>query len=196
MQAYQAAIRQVMISPSTKKDGGVPDNLSAGAATAFERATSVGDHGAQWVTLVRRTSNTTDLDLVGAMDAGRETSARWAAGQLVGKEKRKGRSVVEFPSAQEIVVHERRAFGRRGDPQIDPGAVRQVRLAEESQVDATWRAYLANPKGTAVKFRPPAGRFGPASTRPSAASTSGASRRPTTRSSTRRPASSSGSRPA
>ena len=32
MQAYQAAIRQVMISPSTKKDGGVPDNLSAGAA--------------------------------------------------------------------------------------------------------------------------------------------------------------------
>ena len=84
MQAYQAAIRQVMISPSTKKDGGVPDNLSAGAATAFERATSVGDHGAQWVTLVRRTSNTTDLDLVGAMDAGRETSARWAAGQLVG----------------------------------------------------------------------------------------------------------------
>ena len=114
MQAYQAAIRQVMISPSSKKDGGVPDNLSAGAATAFERAASVGDHGAQWVTLVRRTSNTTDLDLVGAMDAGRETSARWAAGQLVGTEKRKGRSVVEFPSAQEMVVHERRLFGRQG----------------------------------------------------------------------------------
>ncbi len=157
MQAYQAAIRQVMISPSSKKDGGVPDNLSAGAATAFERAASVGDHGAQWVTLVRRTSNTTDLDLVGAMDAGRETSARWAAGQLVGTEKRKGRSVVEFPSAQEMVVHERRLFGRKGEPQIDPGAVRLVRQAEESQVDATWRAYLANPKGIAVKFKAASG---------------------------------------
>src|SRR5262249_25160092 len=141
----------------TKKDGGVPDNLSAGAATAFERASSIGDHGPQWVELLRRTSNTTDLDLVGAMDAGRETSARWAAGQLVGVEKRKGRAVVEFPAAQDLVGGARGLFARRGEPQLDQGAVRQVRQAEESQVDATWRAYLGNPKGIAVKFRAASG---------------------------------------
>ena len=64
-----------------------------------------------------------------------------------------------------------------GRPVPNPDAVRRCRRAEESQVDATWRNYLANPKGTAVKFtRGSADAPGTASSHARAASTSGASR--------------------
>ena len=107
---------------------------------------SSGDHGAQWVTLVRRTSqHGADLDLVGAMDAGRETSARWAAGQLVGTEKRKGRSVVEFPSAQEMVVR------------TSAGAVRpEGRAADRTRAPSAWSARPRNRRST-----PPGARTSP-----------------------------------
>ena len=153
MQAYQTAVRQVVAAPGQKRDGGIPDNLSAGAAEAFERAASMGDSGAQWVEIIRRTVANGDLDVVSALNAARETASKWAGGQLVGKEKLMGKAVVDFPSAQDLVNHERRLFGRSGEPTLDPAAVDRIKKAEESQVDAAWRAYLTNPKGTAVKFK-------------------------------------------
>lgn len=159
MQAYQAALRQVVLLGGGRKDGAVPDHLSAGAADAFERGTSLGDSGAQWVGALRRTITTVDVDLVGAIEAARDTAARWAGGQLAGKQRLRGGRVVDFPNANDLVLRNRRLLGRGVDETPNDAALTAVRDAEASNVDAAWRTYLQNPKGTAVKFKSAAERL-------------------------------------
>ena len=196
MQAYQAAIRQVMISPSTKKDGGVPDNLSAGAATAFERAASarrprrpvgharpahVEHHGPRPGRRDGRRPR--DVRALGGGPAGRARRSARAGRSSSSRPRRRWSSTSAACSAAASRRSIRAPSARSGRPRsrrsTPPGAPTSP-----------------TPRAPRSSSAPPAGRFGPGWTRRSAASTSGARARPTTRSSTRRPASSSGSRPA
>lgn len=156
--SYLNALRQVMPPLGAPRGGSIPDTQSAGAAQAFEYATQLGHSGTLWVDTLGKAAEIAETDLIGILQAAKETAASWASAELVDKPKTIKDRVVDFPAAAALVRTERRGFlGRTVERVPDSQGLLQVKRAEESQVDATWRNYLRNPQGTAVKFTTAAG---------------------------------------
>lgn len=155
---YQTAVNRTLPVGGQAQNGIIPDQLSAGAAAAYEQAARLGEAGTNWIDTLSTAATTAGTDLFGMLAAARLAATKWAGGDLVGKSKTVGGRAMDFPSAAAL-VHDQRSglFGRNSGRLPDDEGLRQVRRAEESQVDTTWRNYLQNPKGVSVKFRSAAG---------------------------------------
>jgi hypothetical protein len=158
MRAYQAALSQVMPAGGQPHDGSIPDGLSAGAAAAFEQAVRLGDSGPGWIDALSSAATAAGTDLFGMLPAASMAATRWSSGQLLGKPKVQGGRPVDFPNQTTLIRIQREGIlGTKRRPVLDPDALRTISRAEESQLDATWRNYLKNPKGTPVRFTAAAG---------------------------------------
>ena len=107
---YVRAIGQVMPPLGQRRDGAIPDALSAGAANAFEYATRLGDGATNWVDLLSKSATTAEMDIVGMLPAAKAAAATWASGQLVGRAKPSSGRPLDFPPASQLVRVQRSGF--------------------------------------------------------------------------------------
>ena len=158
--AYLSAIRQVLPQSNSKRDGILPDHMSAGAAAALERAARYAD-GTGWVLILKRAiGQRADSDLWPTLVGLRDAAAKWKLGQLVAEAKPRSGVALTFPAATELLDHHRSGFlGMRAEYSLNDDTVTLVRRAEISQVDAAWRSFLKNERGGAVRFRDAADRI-------------------------------------
>jgi hypothetical protein len=158
MNGYRTALFRVVPPGGLARDGAISDQMSAGAAAAFEQAARLGDSSTTWIDAVSNAATAVGTDLFGMLPAARVAATKWAGGSLVGKPKLSGGRAQDLPEASQLVRVQHSGFlGRTSTPVPDDDGIKLLRRAEESHVDTTWRNYLQNPKGPSVKFRNSAG---------------------------------------
>lgn len=158
--AYQTALRQCVGGADAKRDGVLSDHLSAGAAAALEKATRYGE-GNGWVMVLKNSVAVhPDVDILPTLVGIRDAAAKWKLGQLVAPPKTQAGQPMTFPGSGELLLKQRSGFLNMTTEWVpNDDALRRVKHAEESQVDAAWRLFLKNERGGAVRFRDSADRL-------------------------------------
>lgn len=153
---YKVAINNYMTDPGKKLEGGIPEGQSAGADRAFERAAGMADATGQWTEAALRATGESDVDFLSILLATRKAAHTWQMGGLVAAPPAR----VPLPDERQLISRTGgRLPWRQANLRMNPNGVRQVKEAEASQIDATWRAYLLNQRGPSVKFRTTARDF-------------------------------------
>ena len=131
-------------------DGTVPDNFSAGAAPAFEKASRVIGSNTEWISMMKGTAERRKKDILWLLGAADVAAKKWGNGALAGVP----RQVVPAPTAQDLVdVSRGGLFGRKKEATLSEGGLARLKAHEASRVDATWRNYLQNKQGIAQRFK-------------------------------------------
>lgn len=153
---YLNALDRVSTQNGQGVAGTVRDELSAGAKSAFEKATRVIDSPADWISLFMSVAERRKVDVLSLLVAADSATKNWVQGGLAGVP----RTLVEAPTAEELVeTTSGGLFGRNKVSTVSPKELERLAAHEAGRVDATWRNYLQNTQGTAQRFKDVAVEF-------------------------------------
>ncbi len=146
---YRKEVLKATVEAGKKPEGGVSDAQSAGADDAFTQASGLADSTGGWTDVALRAAGDEETDFLHVLLGVRKATQEWQTGELVAP----ARGKAAFPDERQLTTPVGGRFSRNKSVRMNGNTQALIRSAEAYQIDATWRAYLQNPRGSVVRFR-------------------------------------------